>query len=99
MIYHSIDIPCTNDREPFTTPGSVPTERSTPVSLLSKPLYGEMSLPVLATHCVRELNTYRRGEPCTDRYGVELIRRATVQGDPEAWACVQHCFGGVVLNC
>ena len=37
-------------------------------------------------------------EPCTDRYGVELIRRATVQGDQEAWAWVQHCFGGIVLN-
>jgi hypothetical protein len=49
---------------------------------LSNQLYGKMSLPVLAAHCVRELNTYLRGEPYTDRYGVELIRRATVQGDP-----------------
>jgi hypothetical protein len=98
MLDHSIDIPCTNDREPFTTHGSVPTERSTPVSLQSYPLCGEKSLPVLAAHCVRELNTYRRGEPCTESYGVELIRRATVQGDQEAWAWVQHCFGGIVLN-
>ncbi|HEX6108660.1 MAG TPA: hypothetical protein VFZ02_04545 [Ktedonobacteraceae bacterium] len=98
MIYHSIDIPCTNDREPFTTPGSDPIERLSPVSLLSNQHYGEMSLPVLAAHCVRELNTYRRGEPCTDKYGVELIHRATVQGDQEAWAWVQHCFGGIVLN-
>src|ERR1700687_3474348 len=98
MIYHSIDTPGTNHREPFSTLGIVPTERSTPVFLLSYTLCSEMSLSVLATHCVRELNTYRRGEPCTDRYGVELIRRATVQGDQEAWAWVQHCFGGVVLN-
>ena len=49
---------------------------------LSNQLYVEMSLPVLVANCVRELNTYCRGEPCTDRYGVELIRRATVQGDP-----------------
>ena len=57
-----------------------------------------MSLPVLAAHCIRELNTYRREEPCTESYGVELQRRATVQGDQEAWAWVQHCFGGIVLN-
>jgi hypothetical protein len=95
---HPMDTPCTNDGEPSTAPGKIPTERFSPVSLLSNPLYGELSLPVLAAHCVRELNAYRRGEPCTDTYGVELLRRATTQGDQEAWAWVQHCFGGVVLN-
>jgi hypothetical protein len=98
MIDHLMDTPGTNDREPFTTPGSVPTERFSPVSFLSNLMCGEMRLPVLAAHCVRELNTYRRGEPCTESYGVELIRRATVLGDQEAWIWVQHCFGGVVLN-
>jgi DNA-directed RNA polymerase specialized sigma24 family protein len=98
MVYHPMDTPCTNDGKPSTAPGRIPTERLSPVSLLSNPLYGEMSLPLLAAHCIRELNTYRRGEPCTDRYGIELLLRATVQGDQEAWAWVQHCFGGVVLN-
>jgi hypothetical protein len=98
MIDHPMDTPGTNDGEPSAAPGRIPTERVSPVSLLSNPLYGEMSLPVLAAHCVRELNNYRRRKPCTDTYGVELIRRATVQGDQQAWAWVQHCFGGVVLN-
>jgi hypothetical protein len=98
MVDHLMDTPGTNDREPFTVPERIPTERFTPVSHLSNTLCGEMSLPVLAAHCVRELNTYRMGEPCTDRYGVELLRRATVQGNQEAWAWVQECFGGVVLN-
>jgi hypothetical protein len=97
-MHEPMDSRATNDREPFITPGSVPTEQSTPVFLLSDQLYSEMSLPVLAAHCVRELNTYRRGEPCTERYGVELIHRATVQGDQEAWAWVQYCFEGVLLN-
>jgi DNA-directed RNA polymerase specialized sigma24 family protein len=98
MIDHPMDTHCTNDGEPSTAPGGIPTERLSPVSLLSNPLYGEMSLPVLAAHCIRELNTYHRGEPCTESYSVELLRRATVQGDQEAWTWVQHCFGGVVLN-
>jgi hypothetical protein len=93
-----MDRRATNDREPSTAPGSVPTEQLSPVSFLTNPLYGEMSLPVLAAHCVRELNNYSRGEPCTERYGVELIRRTTVQGDQEAWVWVQDCFGGVMLN-
>jgi hypothetical protein len=58
---------------------------------------GEMSLVELVVHCTRELNMYRRGEPCTEIYSIELIRRA-VEGDQEARACVQHCFGGMVLD-
>lgn len=58
----------------------------------------EMSLPALAAHCLREIYNYRKREPCTEAYGVELIRRATVQGDQEAWAWVQHCFSGLMLN-
>jgi hypothetical protein len=83
---------------PSTAPGSTPAEPSIPDFLLSSPMYSEMSLPVLAAHCRRELNNYCRGEPCTNTYGIELLRRATVQGDQEAWAWVHHCFGGVVLN-
>jgi hypothetical protein len=95
---HPMKTSFSNDGEPSTAPGTIPTERFSPVSLPSNPLYGELSLPVLVAYCVRELNHYRRGETCTDMYGVELLRRATVQGDQEAWAWVQHCFGGVVLN-
>ena len=32
----------------------------------------------------------------TDEYSLELLRRAIVQEDEEAWAGVQHCFGGLV---
>jgi hypothetical protein len=95
---HLMDTPCTANGKPSSARGNIPTDRLSPVSFLSNPLFGEMSLPVLAAHCVRELNNYSRGEPCTETYGVELIRRATVQGDHEAWAWVQDCFGGVVLN-
>jgi hypothetical protein len=98
MIYNLMDTSYAEDGEPSSAPEGTPAEQFSPVSFLSNPLYGEMSLQVLAAHCVRELNTYCRGEPCIERYGVELIRRATVQGDQEAWAWVQHCFGGVVLN-
>ena len=46
--------------------------------------------------CLRELGNYRRREPCDERYGLELLRRATLEGDPQAWECVQHCFSGIV---
>ena len=98
MVDHPADTPCTNDGEASTALEKIPTEWVSSVSLLSNPLYGEISLPVLAALSMKELNTYRGGEPCPVRYGVELIRRATLQGDHAARAWVQHCFGGVVLS-
>ena len=56
----------------------------------------EMSPQTLIAQCVEELDHYRRGKPCTEAYGLELLRRATMQGDQEAWKWVQQCFGGIV---
>ena len=89
---------CADDGEPSIAPESIPTGRSSSVSLLSNPMCSEMSVPVLATHCLRELSNYRRGGPCTDTYAVELLRRATIQGDQEAWTWIQRCLGGMVRS-
>ena len=58
----------------------------------------EMSNTELAAHCLTELNNFRRGEPGIETYGVELLRRATVQGDQEAWGWTQQCLGQLVLG-
>jgi DNA-directed RNA polymerase specialized sigma24 family protein len=55
-----------------------------------------MSLAALAERCQRELNRYSSEEACDERYCLELLRRATVQGDPASWACVQQLFSGLV---
>jgi hypothetical protein len=96
MEYDVMDTHGADGGEPSTGPGSTPAERSTPVSLMSSPMSSEMSVPVLAAHCLRELSNSRQGEPCTETYAVELFRRATVQGNQEAWAWVHCCFGEVV---
>jgi len=90
------------DGEPSNVTAGIPAERYYPVSLLSKPLCCEMGLPDLAAQCLRELGNYRRGEPCTEAYGLEMLHRAIIQRDQEARAWVQHCFGGMVrgwLHC
>jgi hypothetical protein len=87
-----------NDGEPFIAPKNLSGDWSSLVAFLSNPLLSEMSIPILAVHCLRELNHYRRGEPYTDIYGVELFRRATMQDDQEAWAAVQRCFSGIVRD-
>jgi hypothetical protein len=96
MVYDLMDTDCAEDGEPSSAPEGIPAERLSPVSFLSNPLCCEMSLPVLAADCLREVDNYRRGEPCTDTYGLELLHRAIIQIDQEAWAWVQHCFGGMV---
>ena len=57
-----------------------------------------LSNAALAEQCLLELGAYRRGEVCDEAYGLELFRRATVEGDAEAWAWVQRCFGEIVLG-
>lgn len=96
MIYELMDRHDAHDRERCNTPEGITPERFTPVSLLSNPLCSEMSLSVLAEQYMRELDSYRRGEPCTDTYGLELLRRASMQGDQEAKPWVQHCLGEMV---
>src|SRR5436853_560209 len=44
---------CADDGEPSIAPESIPTGRSSSVSPLSNPMCSEMSVPVLATHCLR----------------------------------------------
>jgi DNA-directed RNA polymerase specialized sigma24 family protein len=85
-----------NDSEPSTAPTTTATEPSTPVFPPSHPPYREMSLPVLAAQCLQEIERYRRGEPSPESSSLELLRRAAVADDQEAWAWVQHCFGGLV---
>ena len=96
MVYDLMDTGCAEDGEPSNVAEDIPAERLSPVSILPNPLCCEMSLPDLTAHCLRELDNYRRGEPCTETYGLELLRRATFQGDQEAWEWVQHCYGGMV---
>ena len=96
MVYDLMDTGCVEDGEPSDVAEGITAERLSPVSYLSNPLCCKMSLPELAAQCLRELDNYRRCEPCTDTYGLELLRRATFQDNQEAWAWVQCCFGGMV---
>ncbi|SRR6266487_1156924 len=96
MVYDLMDIYYADNGELFTASASIPAEWVSPDSIMPNSLYSEMSNSMLAAHCQREISNYRRGEPCTDGYGVELLRRATVQGNQEAWGWMQECLGEVV---
>ena len=84
-----------NESEQPTAPQYVPPN-SSPVSPTRESVLSTLRMSELAEQCLQELNAYRRGGPSTDIYGVELLRRATVHGDQEAWAALQRCLAEVV---
>src|SRR5262245_34870183 len=84
MEYDLIDTHCADEGVPSIAQEHIPTEQSTPSSVMSTPMYSEISVPALAAQYQRELSNDRQGEPYSETYAVELFRRATVQGNQEA---------------
>ena len=61
-------------------------------------LLGSLPVSALANGCMREVDGYRPGEAGENPYGLELLRRATMEHDPMAWEALQHCLGATVLR-
>jgi hypothetical protein len=55
-----------------------------------------LSNAAIAEQCLLELSAYHRGELYNQVYGLELLRRATTEGDLEAREWVQRCFSEIV---
>jgi hypothetical protein len=67
---------------------AAPPSQSFPLSTLAT--------AALADHCMHEINLYHQREHQGDAYCVELLRRATLQDDQDAWQAVQKCLGETV---
>jgi hypothetical protein len=77
-------------------PPTLSPERSSPVSADSDAAGRVWSVCALVEQCRWEIQAYRRGEPSNEAYGLELLRRAIVQGDQAAWAGLQQCLSELV---
>jgi hypothetical protein len=86
------------EEEQGTALQSTPVDTSTPVSAFKEKAGEALDVQALAARCLREIDNYRKGEPWTEEFGLELLRRAIVQGDQAAWAWMQYCFGGLVRS-
>ena len=73
-------------------------EYGTKQSLTLNQSGSELTTRELAAHCVGEINNFRRGEPGSEKYSIELLRRAIVQGEEEARVCIERCFSEQVLS-
>jgi len=92
------DTSSVEEEEQRTALQSTTIELSTPASSFKEATCEAMSIPVLAAQCSKEIDNFRRGEQWTDKYGLELLQRAIVQGEQEAWIGLQHCFSGLVYS-
>jgi peroxiredoxin/DNA-directed RNA polymerase specialized sigma24 family protein len=57
-----------------------------------------MSSSALADLCMREINNYRRGEPCNDQYSLELFRRAMIEHDESVWTLLLERFDEYMMG-
>lgn len=65
-------------------------------SLRLKQSGSEMNNAELAALCEGEIRKFRLGKPGSEKYSLELLHRAIMQGDKEAWECVKQCFSELV---
>jgi hypothetical protein len=97
MRQEDVDVPNAEDGGQQTARLRTPAGGSSAAALSGEAACRRLGVAVLAVRCLEEIDTARRGKPCDETYGLELFRRATTQGDHEAWAWLQRCFGGIVL--
>ena len=98
MAYELMEPSSAHDGAICTTIKKNTPEEPSPVTFQSTSLFSELRLPVLAAHCLKEIDNYRRGEPYREEYGMELFHRAIMHSDQEAWTWVQYCFEAIVLG-
>src|SRR5260370_8072558 len=91
-----------NDEEQCRISVSILHKPSSPPNLIRDTALGTLSVSDLAEVCQREIQAYRRGELSDEAYGLELLHRAIVHANQQAWAYVQQCLGEIVrgwLHC
>ena len=67
-------------------------------SLTLNQLSSEMNNAELAAQCEGEIKKHRLGKPGSEKYSLELLHRAILQGNEEARAFTKQCFHDLVLH-
>ena len=71
-------------------------QRAFPLPSPGESTLGAMGIAELASHCTSEIHLYRIGGLQNDTYCIELLHRATLQGDQDAWKIVQELLDETV---
>ena len=62
------------------------------------PAVDQLTVNELARSCAEETNKFLRQSASNDRYCLELFRRAIIQRDQDAWACIYQQYAPLVLT-
>jgi hypothetical protein len=81
-----------NYRAETTLPGGSTCERMNVLPLSQRFALSTMSIADLSDQCMNEINHYHTGVLLRERYSAELLSRAILQGDQDAWKAVQQCL-------
>jgi hypothetical protein len=79
-----------------TMPGGFTGEQVYALPLTQGFALSTMSIAELADQCMNEINHYQTGVLLSERYSAELLFRAILQGDQDAWKAVQQCLSETV---
>src|ERR1700730_1587695 len=90
------ETPASNGEELSSALHGLPPVSSSPLNPESRAAEGALSISALVEQCRQEIGAYRRGEHSNEAFGLELLHRAILQGDQDAWAGLQHCFAETV---
>jgi hypothetical protein len=93
-----IEAHAANRKSSLAAAQGLPPERLSPGDAESDAFESALSVCALVEQCSWELKAYRRGESSNEAYGLELLRRAVVQGDHDAWAGLKHCLSELVRD-
>ena len=85
-----------HDAEQPTAPRDTQQASSCALSPKREGALSMLRVPELVEQCRQEMQAYRRGEYSHDEYGLELLHRAIMQGQQEAWAGLERCLGELV---
>ena len=91
-----IETPASNGEEPPAALYGLPPVSLSPFYTESRAAERALSISALVEQCRREIGSYRRGELSNEAFGLELLHRAIVQGDQDAWAGLQQCFDDTI---
>ena len=62
------------------------------------PAVDQLTVNELARSCAEETNKFLRQSASNDRFCLELFRRAIIQRDQDAWACIYQQYAPLVLT-
>lgn len=86
------ETPVSNGEELPSALHGLPPVSSSPLNPASSTAVRSLSISALVERCRHEMGAYRRGGPSNEAFGLELLHRAILQGDQDAWAGLHQCF-------